>query len=105
MTERITVTILTESWASGGLSSGRSHLILKTAGSPGNGQRLFRRFLMPFTTMCNFHPRVLAYAQDEVTRYSDITNRCDQPSRLRISRTKVTVRASSCSRHGDKPRL
>jgi hypothetical protein len=33
----------------------------------------------------------MADAQDEVTRYSDITNRCDQPSRLRISRTEVNL--------------
>ncbi len=52
-----------EMLASRGLSSGRSHLILNTAGSPGNDQRSFRRFLLPFTTMCNLDPRVLADAQ------------------------------------------
>src|SRR5713226_5223882 len=55
MTGKMTATILTAFWGLGVLSSGRSHLILSAAGSPGNCLRLPRRSLWRFTTMCNFH--------------------------------------------------
>ena len=50
----MTETVLTASWVSGGLSSGRLLSTLNTAGFLGNEVRLPRRSQLPFTTMRSF---------------------------------------------------